>query len=410
MTDNGSSKLDRVVVVFLLLLIAWSPARGQQQDIRVGTMVVAKQRLKLRTGTRVIHHEKIDRVYTVTTLRFPWVCVSCGSVQGWVPASEVVPFDQAIDYFSEELRLKPDSAWSHIRRGAIWAYKGEYDLATSDFNEAIRIDPMDSAAYNGRGNIWQHKKQYDNAITDYTEAIRLDPKYALAYCNRGDAWYAKEQYNQAIADFGEAIRLDPKYLPAYNNRGAVWWEMGESDRAIADFDQAIQLDPTHVQAYNNRGAVRGGQGHFDEAIADYNEAIRLDPKHTLAYHNRGDAWYAKEQYDKAIADYNEAIRLDPENHTAYNSRAWLLATCAEEKYRDGQQAVESATRACELTEWKDASDLGTLATAYGEAGDFEKAVAFQQKALELYEDDEDKQKGRERLELYLVKKPYHEAQ
>jgi len=159
---------------------------------------------------------------------------------------------------------------------------------------------------------------------DFDQAIRLDPKDDAAYRSRGDAWRAKEEYDKAIADYGEAIRLDPKDDAAYHNRGLAW----------------------------------SAKGEYDKAIADYDEAIRLDPKYAGAYNNRGDTYRRKGAYDRAIADYDEAIRLKPKYAGAYNGRAWLWATCPDEKYRDGKKAVDSATRACELTDWKDANCLG----------------------------------------------------
>ena len=131
----------------------------------------------------------------------------------------------------------------------------------------------------------------------------------------------------------------------------------------------------------------------------------------MAYDDRGNAWYAKEEYDKAIADYDQAIALDPKFAMAYNRRAWLWATCPDEKYRDGKKAVESATRACELTDWKDADSLNTLAATCAEAGDFDTAVKWEEKALGLLaKDDEPSRKDYDaRLTLYQAKKPYREA-
>ena len=128
-----------------------------------------------------------------------------------------------------------------------------------------------------------------------------------------------------------------------------------------------------------------------------NEAIRLDPKIAVAYSNRGAAWWGKKEYDKAIGDYNEAIRLDPKYADRYESLAWLMATCPDAKHRDGRKAVELATRACELNE-----------AAYAEAGDFDKAVEWQEKASKLYTDADDRKKGEDRLKLYQQRKPYRE--
>lgn len=69
--------------------------------------------------------------------------------------------------------------------------------------------------------------------------------------------------------------------------------------------------------------------------------------------------------------------------TVLNGLASLRATCPDEKHRNGQQAVEYATKACELTAWKNGGWIDSLAAAYAEAGDFDKAVEWQQKGMDL---------------------------
>ncbi|MBV8077255.1 MAG: tetratricopeptide repeat protein [Planctomycetaceae bacterium] len=215
----------------------------------------------------------------------------------------------------------------------------------------------------------------DQAVDYCTNRIRANSGVASHYLHRGSVWDAKGEYDIALADYNEAIRLDPNLAVAYYDRGNVWFDMQE----------------------------------YDKALADYNEAIRLDPNLAVAYTNRGVAWGHKQEYDKALADYNEAIRLDPQDTSAHNGRAWVWATSPEEKYRDGKRAVESATRGCELSGWKEANHLGTLAAAYAEVGDFAKAVEWQTKAIELLKDEKGKDDYRARLKLYQEKKPYRVA-
>ena len=68
-----------------------------------------------------------------------------------------------------------------------------------------------------------------------------------------------------------------------------------------------------------------------------------------------------------------------------------------------------ATRACELTDWKDPWNIDTLAAASAEAGKFDDAVRWQMKALESPESlGTELERGKERLKLYEVGRAYHE--
>jgi hypothetical protein len=70
--------------------------------------------------------------------------------------------------------------------------------------------------------------------------------------------------------------------------------------------------------------------------------------------------------------------------------------------------VELATRACKLSRWKESNYVSTLAATYAEAGNFAKAVQWQEKAITLNKGAGDK-KELERLHLYKNKKPNRET-
>jgi tetratricopeptide (TPR) repeat protein len=118
----------------------------------------------------------------------------------------------------------------------------------------------------------------------------------------------------------------------------------------------------------------------------------------------------KGDYAAALEAYDEAIRLGPKQSQGYNNKAYLLATCAEEKFRDGKKAVELAKKAVELTGPNDpnrANNLDTLACAYAEAGDFDNAVKTMTEALEKappFARDEFEMK----MKLFKDKKAYHD--
>jgi tetratricopeptide (TPR) repeat protein len=113
------------------------------------------------------------------------------------------------------------------------------------------------------------------------------------------------------------------------------------------------------------------------------------------------------RYAEARAQLDEAVRLDPYDAMALSNRAIFLATCPEANYRDGKTALASATRACELSGFSVPMLLDPLAAAYGEAGDFDAAARWQEKAIGLAPDGVKKDEYRARLALYRAGKPYH---
>jgi tetratricopeptide (TPR) repeat protein len=187
------------------------------------------------------------------------------------------------------------------------------------------------------------------------------------------------------------------------------YECGDFDKAISEYTEAIRLDPDSARAFALRADVYYDQKEYDEAIADYTRAINLGAKNAEAFNSRGAAYSNHKEYGKALADYAEAIRIDPDSARPYNNTAWILATCPNDAVRDGGKALELATKACELSRWKVAHTLDTLAAAHAESGNPEEAVGWQKKAMELtYDNKEEAENAKRRLKLYEEGKPYRE--
>jgi serine/threonine-protein kinase len=120
-------------------------------------------------------------------------------------------------------------------------------------------------------------------------------------------------------------------------------------------------------------------------------------------------YHALGQYSNAVATLQQAILIDSEDDWSYNQLAWLEATCPDASVRNGQAAVTAATKACELTKWKDWQFIDTLAAACAEAGDFKHAIQYQQRALRTGHPTASAQKDmRERLSIYQESRPFRE--
>jgi tetratricopeptide (TPR) repeat protein len=320
--------------------------------------------------------------------------------------------------YDEAIRLAPTNAYYRSFRSTCWQLEGNDDEAIKDLTEAIRLYPSQDVFLAGRGEVWLRLQQYDKALADLGEAIRLKPNDPRAYICRASVWVRKHDRDKESADLSQAVKLDPSNRVYRLARADSWSRQGMHDRAIADYDEAIRLQPDDALAYVARGQewlrdAMVGKTDSDKAIADFSRAIDRDPRCAPAYFYRAQAEQRRRAYKSALRDWTALVQIDGDNPQAHESLARMLATCRDASILDGKRSVAEATRACEMTAWKDADCLDTLAAAHAETGDFASAIKWQKRAIEVAKSDRLTFSARDirmkdRLRLYDGKEPCRE--
>jgi tetratricopeptide (TPR) repeat protein len=256
-----------------------------------------------------------------------------------------------------------------------------------------------------------NSREWDKTIKQFSQAIELNPTNGLAFDYRGGAYFIKGDFDRAISDFHQAIRINSTDIDAAFDLASVYRAKGEFDKSISSWDEYMRLNPTNDVAYKNRASVYSATGRYNEAIKDWNEGLRLNPEDSTALAMRACAYFKTSQFDKADHDAIEAVRLGPTNGAALNNLAWFRATCPVASFRNSKEAVEAANKACELAKWTRWEWVDTLAAAFAEAGNFEKAVSYEKKAMSMDGVSEnDRKKMQSSLLLYERQQPNHEGQ
>jgi lipoprotein NlpI len=155
--------------------------------------------------------------------------------------------DQAIQDYTQALRLGPDKGQIRLNRGVAYLKRGQDDKALEDFNEVLRLAPEDSVALYHRGLLAWRRGEIERAHRDYDDAIRFDSRLAAAYSARGDVHKVRGDHAGAIQDYDQALRLNPKDRNAYVGRGLTRFDQEQFADAVPDLTRAAGLDPEAVE-------------------------------------------------------------------------------------------------------------------------------------------------------------------
>ena len=92
-------------------------------------------------------------------------------------------YGNAIQYYSESIKYKPDNAATYYNRGLTYSRIGDYNRAIQDYDKAIEIQPDDDYAYYNRGEVWLHLKDWEKAKADLITAKEKGADIIVGFSN-----------------------------------------------------------------------------------------------------------------------------------------------------------------------------------------------------------------------------------
>lgn len=260
-----------------------------------------------------------------------------------------------------------------MKQATALAKEGRLTDAERYLKESLALREDYAATHVAYGFVLDSLNRPSDAIVEYSRALALDPTEAGAHRYWAQTLIKARDVGAALAHLKLAIQLDPFDDDAYRHWGDAMVVTGRDAEAIACYQKALELNGENVFAHNNFGQVLTRAGRLDEALGHFQEAVKCDDRFASGYANEGAVLAQLGRASEAVARYRRAISLDPNHAAAHCNLALLLATHRDDQIRDGQEAVRCATRACELTDQKNALCLTALAAGYAEIGDFERA-------------------------------------
>ncbi len=344
----------------------------------------------------------------------------------------------------EAIQMNKENVAAIQMRAILLLDRQEFDKAVGDLKSLLERDSENIGFLMALAEALANLEKYDEAIEYTGKIIELVPERAFGYAARARFRLQAEDKEGALKDLGKALKLEPEDTDSLLTRARVHYTDEDFDKAQKDVDRALSVRAGNPEAILLRSAIYAAQAKFGLAIRDTNNLLQLNPdniplkvqlglyhsaddrprkavevfnevldkeaENISALRGRGDARLAIGEHGKAIDDYKSVLKLEPENSSVLNNYSWVLATSPDEEVRDGELSVELGLKACKLTEYKAAHILSTLAAGYAETGDYENAIKWATKAVELGKESSSIEQLKQELESYQKKEPWRERQ
>ena len=310
------------------------------------------------------------------------------------------------------MAAKKDEPSYNFTRALEEAKRGNKKEAMEYFNKEVNDNPKNGYAYMALAAFHKDNSEYGDARTAVELALKYLPKkdkysHARLHLLRAELLTVEYDTVGAYSDLAIAIKLDPDNKDIYDMRGQMLYEQDRFDEADTDYQKLLELDPGDVLGRMGLGRNSYSRKDYDKAIEQYNRIIALNPDYSSGYSYRAEAYLAKGEYLKAIEDICKALEIDGDSK-AHNllfqfpaDQLTLIVTKlkglsakhphrGEYEYYTGQVYMSQrwfveSNEALERAYGNDARSflLEMIADNYSELGNYEKALEYIDRAIQM---------------------------
>ena len=237
-----------------------------------------------------------------------------------------------------------------------------------------------------------------------------DPQNVAIRMLRARVELADKKYDEALEEIRLAMFFEEnsKELQMMKTLILCQKDKANFDDARKTVENILNDKDADVDALHIASLVAHTMKDPELALRVSQTILKQDENDDSALFELPSIYIALKQFDKAVEAFENSVKLHPENPTALNNYSWFLSTTAQDAYRDGKKALDLGLKAAQASNYEKAYILSTLAAAYAETGDFENAMKYIQKAIEINKDESIAQSIKNEMESYKQNKPIRE--
>ncbi|XP_014250313.1 stress-induced-phosphoprotein 1 isoform X2 [Cimex lectularius] len=329
-----------------------------------------------------------------------------------------------------------DNAVTLKEKGNAALQSGQFEEAIDFYTEAIKLDDKNHVLYSNRSAAYAKAGMYAKALDDAEETVKLKPDWGKGYSRKGSALAFLGRSKEAIDAYKEGIKRDPNNKQLQEGLEEVMNSAVPPERGVppmnnpfssADIYTKLRADPRTRDFLNDPSylklleQVRKNPQDFSLLLSDKrlvttmsvllgidlnmgNEPMDVNPpqqsppkpeppkpepnpdddlspeqKAAKVEKELGNEAYKKKEFEKALEHYNKAREIIPTDITFYNN---IAAVYFEQKEYD--KCIKECEKGIEIGR-ENRADFKLIAKAFTRIGNAYKKMENWAKAKTHYE-------------------------
>ncbi len=225
-------------------------------------------------------------------------------------------------------------------------------------------------------------KQLDLGIAGFRHSLDTKPQDAEIHQQLGQALYAQGQIEEAIKHYRQALDLQPSSAETHAYLANALLQQDNPEGAIHHYSLALDLEPDFVEAHLHAANLLMGLGSYAQAEGHYTRVVELNGGHAFARFMQAMAMIRLGRYQSARSRLEESRQALPDDIDITHALARLLAAAPDSSARNGPLALQLLQKVFQVQKEVSFEHVETLAMAFAETGQFQRAVQMQQAMIE----------------------------
>lgn len=192
-------------------------------------------------------------------------------------------FSDALNTCRAILETNPDSFEANHAAGLSCYFLHDFEKAVAYFSEGVRLNPNSFKLFLNISNLYQELGNYEEAINSLDRCMALEPKNPVSYGNMGNVLSKLNLDPELVVKYYQmALSYDESYAQAYMNLASYLSKIGRGEVAFEVIKKGVEKCPSHPGIIALYAMCCADQVGPRESELAYKKLLSIQPSSSVA--------------------------------------------------------------------------------------------------------------------------------